>query len=343
MEPHEHDDQSLLIDFLLGQCDRQTTEALRRRLDEEPALHEHCQNLRHALAAADLLAAVEPPEDLVDSTLHRIRQHEHTNALLAREQLARTARRPTFSLRELTAVAAVVLVLFGVFAIWRHEARRKELAVLCAGRMGQIGTGLRTYANAHGGYLPSADASAGWWLPSQARSAVSNSSGLFKLVVAGYVPPSTFQCPGVEGDSASPVYAVRAGMTDFPEARHISFSYQHSIGGRRLSQKHLAAVARQMAILADSSPLFENSRFLRELLRRTTHQELTSRNHGTAGQNVLYLDGTVAWRESPLAGVDGDNIYLAGDIVDYRGNETPTTGTDSFLLPDYCRTTLMRQ
>ena len=63
--------------------------------------------------------------------------------------------------------------------------------------------------------------------------------------------------------------------------------------------------------------------------------ELTSYNHDRAGQNVLYLGGSVVWAETAAVGVDDDNIYLAGDVLEYAGDEAPADDTDSFLLPAY--------
>ena len=50
---------------------------------------------------------------------------------------------------------------------------------------------------------------------------------------------------------------------------------------------------------------------------------------------MLYIDGHVEWARTPLAGVNGDNIFIAGKILTYKGDETPVSPTDSFMLPAY--------
>jgi len=327
----KQDDADRLIDLLLGQCDPEVESSIRRRLARDRQLRSVHDDVARALGAMSLAGHTEPPGDLADRTLARIRQHEQTNALLAREQLTLRARRPTFLLRELVAVAAILLVMLGAFALWRRQARRDQLAALCRGQVGQIGTGMLAYANSNGGFLPAANQSWRRWLPAAGQPAVSNSSGLFKLVVQEFVPPSVFRCPGVQGRAVSKAgFSVQPGMTDFPAAGHINYSYQHTLGGRKLSLKRSAAVAGAMAILVDSNPVFSGGRFRRERLN-----DKTSDNHDHTGQNVLYLDRHVAWVEGPDVGVGGDNIFLVEGVVDYLGDEEPADETDSFLLPAY--------
>src|SRR5439155_20422868 len=59
-------------------------------------------------------------------------------------------------------------------------------------------------------------------------------------------------------------------------------------------------------------------------------QNANSRNHEGDGQNVLYADGHVDWRQSVFVGVNADDIY-----ADKNGTLTgpPTDVDDSLLLP----------
>ena len=43
------------------------------------------------------------------------------------------------------------------------------------------------------------------------------------------------------------------------------------------------------------------------------------------------------WAQTAEAGVMGNNIYLAEGVYEYRGDERPSTPTDTFLLPAYSR------
>jgi hypothetical protein len=244
-------------------------------------------------------------------------------------------------LRELAAVAAILVLMLGVFSIWQRQARREHLGGLCRSQVGQIGTGLLTYANAHDGFLPAADLAQHRWLPKPGVPAVSNSSGLFRLVIADFVSPSAFTCPALEVEGGSKAgFAVQPGMSDFPGAGTINYSYQHTLGGRRLSRQVLAPVAESMAIMADSTPLFVGGQFRRDRVHAAASDN--SDNHDQAGQNVLYLDMHVVWRDRPdvgvggnNVGVGGDNIFLVKGIFDYDGDERPASDIDTFLLPAY--------
>jgi hypothetical protein len=119
---------------------------------------------------------------------------------------------------------------------------------------------------------------------------------------------------------------------DFPSATNIHYSYQHTVGPRdlRYTDPALAAVKGKMVILADSTPFFGNGQ-----LQADQAASAASENHNRTGQNVLYLDMHVAWAKDPSAGVNGNNIFLAEGIYNYRGDETPVDATDTFLLPTY--------
>ncbi len=328
----KQDERDQLIDFLLGQCQEDVAADVRERLARDDRFRAAHDDIANTLGAMSLAGEIEPPNDLVPRTLARIRQHEQTNALLTREQLAQRAGRPTFLLWEMAAVAAILIIMLGSFAIsWRH-ARREQLAVQCRSNVGQIGTGLLTYANSTDGFLPAADLDQDRWLPKPNLASVSNSCGLFRLVAADFVSPLVFQCPAVEAEGRSQAgFAMQPGMDDFPAAGHINYSYQHTLGGRRLSQQSLARVAKDMVILSDSTPVFAGGRFHRDRVGAPA-----SDNHDQTGQNVLYLeDMHVDWAQEPTVGVRGDNIFLAKDIFDYDGDEKPASDTDTFLLPAY--------
>jgi hypothetical protein len=209
-----------------------------------------------------------------------------------------------------------------------RQARFMELTSKCRSQAGQIGSALLVYANANSDYLPGADSAIARWLPDPSEPYVSNSTGLFKLIRSGYASPVLFQCPAVGGRS----FVAQAGMSDFPADEFVSYSYQHTLGPHALvrTDPKLSAVAEQMVILADSTPVFRNGRFRSDHVRAAA-----SDNHRGKGQNVLHLDMHVEWSKTPSVGVEGNNIFLAEGIYDYEGKEAPTSPTDTFLLPAY--------
>jgi prepilin-type processing-associated H-X9-DG protein len=71
-------------------------------------------------------------------------------------------------------------------------------------------------------------------------------------------------------------------------------------------------------------------------------QRYNSPNHGGEGQNVLFVDGHVAFMKKPIVGVDYDNIYTqqSGFTLEQillgrspRDRDGPLTETDSIIVP----------
>ena len=121
-------------------------------------------------------------------------------------------------------------------------------------------------------------------------------------------------------------------MLDFPAPKYVSYSYQHTVGQHGLSLYDPAFDGKlsKMAIMADRTPIFPDGKFHPERINAAA-----SDNHNQTGQNVLYMDGNVAWADKPTVGIDNNNIYLINGVTDYRGDESPTEATDTFLLPAY--------
>lgn len=330
MVDNQRANEMLLIDFLLGRCDDARAEEVRRRLGSDEALRRLHDDIRRTFAAMDLATEHEPPEDLVERTLARIRSAKQTDALLAREELQRRdVIRPTFSLREVGAIAGVVLLLVSVFGVSYREARRRRQRTMCGAQVARLASGLLTYASHNDKYLPAAGESPRRnWLPAAGRPGISNSAALFRLIKARYVEPPAFQCPAVGGRS----FVVVAGMKDFPHPESITYSYQYAIGlrGPWLEDKRFAKIKMSMAILSDSTPLFAGGQFRPDRLATAV-----SDNHDRVGQNVLYLDMHVEFKRRASVGVNGNNIYIAEGVYEYDGDEVPTGPDDTFLLPAF--------
>ncbi len=324
------EDEQRLIDYVLGRCEPDVAESLARRLDCDEPLARRCEDLRRTFAALDRLGEAEPPDDLVDRTVARVVSARRTEELLVREELSRRrAFWPTFSVRELTAIAAVLVLMVSVFVPSLQYARRRSQRSLCASNVGQIGYALQNYASGHDDLLPACYMPTDRWLPrGEDRAVASTSAGLFALVRQEYASPVVFQCPAVGG----PSFVVQAGAQDFPAGKFISYSYQHAVGGNVLSRNDpvLAAHADRMAILGDDNPLFADGEF-----HPSKVSDCVSDNHAGDGQNVLFLDGHVTWSPEATVGVRRNNIYLVDGVRDYTGDERPAHRTDSFLLPAY--------
>jgi len=325
-----NNDEQLIIDLLLGQLSPDLRADLEQRLRDEPQLRTLHDDLANTFKALALVQGAQAPDDLVERTIRRIARHQQTNALLARQEInRRTWSLPTFSMRELIGVAAAVLLLAAIFIPSVLHIREQGRIVQCASQIGQIGSALQTYAMENSGHLPVSRTEPAPWLATQNRQASSNSAGLFKLVPSKYASATIFQCPG---SGRTEGFVLKADMNDFPSRRHISYSYQHSMGnGLSINNQDLTAAASNMAILSDDNPLFKNGVFQAHRLS----PPIRSDNHNRTGQNVLYIDMHVAWADHPNVGIDGDNIFIIDGVYSYRGDEIPVRPTDSFLLPAF--------
>ena len=330
MDEQRKKDEALLIDYLLGRCDEATRPAVEERLEEDDDFRTLRDDISNANDALKLLGAPAVSDDLVDRTLDRSASARRTTAATARRELVR-AGRPTFSLRELGAIAAAAIIMALIFVPWARQVRQRSLQGKCASNVGQIGTGMKKFAMDNQDNLPLAHESNAAWLPGVDQKPVSNSAGLFRLVKGYYAPGAVFQC-AADQDAAGEVFGVDAKMNDFPAAKYISYSYQHSLGSEAISRNNttLAPVVAEMAVLSDKTPVFEGGQFQASFLSRPRS---SSRNHGRTGHNVLYLDWGVKWSDRATVGVNGDNIFLVQGKKEYNGTEAPASATDSFLLP----------
>lgn len=101
----------------------------------------------------------------------------------------------------------------------------------------------------------------------------------------------------------------------------------------------------QLPIMADKNPGTNGTPKVFELTTASSGSDMqqgNSLNHKRKGQNVLYFDGRVEWRDTPFAGVDGDNIYTrtdptsstqASDVSFPFGDRPPRTPSDTVMFP----------
>jgi len=314
-------DEQLLIDFVLGRCDEPAAEAVRGRVAADKGFAALHVDIANALGALGRLPAPEPPADLEHRTLQRVRALRRTEMLLDAQPAGADARRAVFSFRELVALGAAAAIAIAILLPLLNRAQQLSNRSLCQANVGQIGAAMGHYASGNDDCLPATPSPQRWWLPHAGEAHTSNSESLFRLAQQGFALPEWFRCPSTGRDT----FVVRSGMSDFPSSKHVSYSYQHSINARLL----LSSLHARKAILADDSPIFDGGQF-----RPSRVHQGAGPNHGGDGQNVLYPDGSAVWAAHSQVGVNGDNIFLAGDVLSYVGGETPAGEDDSFLLPN---------
>lgn len=163
----------------------------------------------------------------------------------------------------------------------------------------------------------------------------SNTANFWVLVRLQGLTPQNFICPSA-GDIFQPDRSVVRfdDVRDFRGPMFCSYSFQNVYPARTLTET-ASGHSSSFAIGSDANPLralfnadpgkttdkmkenggrpkFEESEDAQAGQWDTVEgpHELNSPNHKFKGQNVLYLDGHVDWKEHPYCGPQGDNIWL---------------------------------
>ena len=209
-------------------------------------------------------------------------------------------------LSDLVSVAAVLLI--GASILWplASSVQQQNQRAACAGNLSGIAEALGLYSNGNKDAYPVAAAGwGGWQTPRDARwwnvgSTGSNSANLFRLVGLGYATPETFACGGnpdavrtmsdLDGETRNAT--VVGAQSDWASLPQVSYSFQ-------IHSPENGATWRdgntQRIILADRSPVV-----LRAVKGEVIFPMQNSPNHGGRGQNVLRVDGSVSWLETPM-------------------------------------------
>jgi len=206
--------------------------------------------------------------------------------------------------------------------------------VLCASNLSQIGKGLLIYSNDNHGALPRtiydpADPVIRAYTGAAARNPFAAdgprpndvTAALYLLVRTADLSSKTFICDGTRfwtPMDLGPDNETALRHSNFPSEKNLSYSLANpypSPAAERdgyLWTNHFTA---DFAIAADMNP---GTLQLRTLTPRSTREEMkagNSRNHSSAGQNILYGDFHCEFQQSPFAGVQDDNIYGSGALL----------------------------
>jgi hypothetical protein len=295
--------------------------------DQNPAAPS--QELQNLLNLLDQCPAEAPPSDLVAKTLARI---ESQNAL----ELAHAKTEGGFSgfaglrIHEIATIAAVLICAISLISPALNYVRQDARKLACANNLSITAAAFNQYSADNKDALPNRGAMPGdtWWNVGKTNANgeinQSNSAHLYHLARSGYVDPRTLSCPENANAPTNPDRTAHDWNT--PQAVSYSYQNQYAKSHPKMSQTS------QMAILADKNPLFVSDPSGQGLTKAANVQdEASSRMHKASGQNVLRSDSSVLWAASPV--INGDNIWLASGINNYRGVEGPASVTDSFLVP----------
>ena len=278
-------------------------------------------------------------------------------------------------------VGGICLLLVVLASILAVKPREQSIRRLCGANLAQIGKTMLAYANDYQGALPRAGGPtttwgqvARWDAPDRYKafgldataygiSGASISSSFYLLVKYYEAPPRLFVCRGDKGTKEFKESDLVASLGDFKLAdgwdfgpsteafKHCSYSYHIPYCLYPLTTSRDP----NLAVAADRNPYLKSpmadARSLANFKPDTdafrgTAEQACSGNaiaHDRNGQNVLFLDGRVAFEKRPYCGTDSDNIYLISmdirrgsplGIVPAPGATVPANDRDSVLVHD---------
>jgi type II secretory pathway pseudopilin PulG len=278
-----------------------------------------------------------------------------------------THRRGGFTMVELLVLILVLLLLLSIFIPFIRKMRETDHRARCRSNLREMGAALQAYATANQGSFPQVVhdkannpgayfAYTGPYAPNPFAgdgrvSANDVTASLWLLVRGGYAPPSLFICPS-SGDWADPLTDANGNPTaatnrsNFKRARNLSYSYASpfsAVPGFKVNEYEY--LAPDFVLAADKNPGRSNGSDvagpafdapLLELARSNSH------NHQRAGQNVLYADKHVEFRQSPYCGFGyyntgsaGDNIYTVMSAAPLPDQSMPNVTTNGLVGPQY--------
>ena len=283
------------------------------------------EQVSRLLSALDHYPPDEPPADLVDQTLARVRESRQQYRFA--EQIAvLSAPTSSFGWYEMGAVAASLLIMaaLGFPMLSRNKDQTRQIA--CAQNLKRAGNGMGAYAADHDGFLPRRPVRAGqtWFnvgsKPLADGSATSNSQHPYLLILHQYIDPNVLSCP--DNPDAQKYFAPNA--TDWEGHPGVSYSAPLTLRIRRMDRSP------ETFLLIDKNPRFEIRGGKLKVLA-DVNESSPSRFHrrGEGGQNILVATGEVRFTVRPVT-PDGDNFWTIRDKPIQNGDEMPTQLNDIF-------------
>lgn len=326
-EPHHRED--LLLDWHLRRLPPEDRSWIEAELDRDLELRAQSDKLGRVLQPLDYWHVPTCPANLADKTLQFVRSATQEPVLSIAPPSEFAGRRgPTFRWRDVIAAAACIVVLIGALVPAMSLIRGRARQAQCAGNLVSIFQGMGVYREMFGDSLPYAGhPTLAAWLPTASqRPFRSNSRHLFQLIKYQCGPkPADFICPSDR--NARPMLVKDVGsLDDFGSRANISYDSLNMAGPKPNVRPRVP-----MVYVSDANPLFVGGRFNRGVDPDTTN----SPAHGGRGQNALTTAGEAIFLRSPIYSARKDNVWLAGDIRDYDGTESPVSPEDVQLVPGY--------
>jgi prepilin-type processing-associated H-X9-DG protein len=288
------------VGYLLNALDPVTHRRVENYLAAHPESREQLEILRQALEPLELDREDEaPPHGLSQRTLARVAEHACRRLPQAPPEPSRLggSGRNWWRRADVLVAASVALFVMLLTPPVLSKVRNQYQVAACQNNLGVLGRALLTFSETHQGKFPNvADEKppynvAGMVIPV-----------LYEAGVLGTV--SDLRCPGDRPTPPLPLTASQLKALPVEEfldkVPFLSGPYSYSLGYRQggavrgmfQDAEQPPAVSPLMA----DAPLYPLS-------------DANSANHGGAGQNVLFMDGHVAFCSHRLVGYQRDDIY----------------------------------
>lgn len=264
-------------------------------------------------------------------------------------------------------IALLMLILLPALARMRYNRYRAA----CVNNLSQIAKAMHFYINDYNDELPCAGGPNAAWGPTpnwqadtmadayglgteKTAGQAGISASLYLLVKYEQVTPKSFICKG--DPKTTEFVPAKYGVSDKElidlwdfgpnPSKHCSYSYHIPYGLYALTSSNLPG----MAVMADRNPWQDapsySARPPRDFVSFDPNgpEKLVRRGnaipHQGNGQNVLFIDGHVAFEKNSACGVNNDNIYTSQNGSDIRKGTRPTLNSqpanriDSLLVHD---------
>jgi len=350
-------EKDLIFDFYFKRLDQAEAAGAAGLIAANPEAAKFYDGLQSSLAPLEFVKEDSCPDELAQQTVAKLKLAASAgkaklDMLLAAEQEKITAQitqtkpdttRPRFwRALELTAAAAMFLVVASSFFVWNQGVQQAKYKTVCASNMGKIGAAMAGYAKDNDNRLPAVATTAGspWWkVGDQGKENHSNTRHNWLLVKEGYAKAEHFVCPARK--HARPVKLTLEQLqqyNDFTSRRNVSYSF--ALMNDSFQRRQRAGIAD--GLMSDRNPLFENAfgsqkkrssaqdKFVRVFINENKLR-MMSANHRGQGQNVLLRGGSASFKNKRL--ILNDDIFTVQGITIYMGSETTANDGDIFLVP----------
>jgi hypothetical protein len=294
-----------LVGYLLDALEPQEKVAIETQLSRDPALRQDLEIVRQRLWLFDSdREHYAPPAGLAERTCEFVSSRIEVT-------LAPASPAPTrWRLVDFAVAAAVFLAASVLFLPALSRSRFAMQVNSCQNNLRELGYSLARFANSNGGMFPSL-VHGERQLPAGAYATRLSDNGLLG-------EPSLVVCPSSElagqmGQFRLPAFDEIEAASPDKQAdlyRSLAGTYGYNLGylsdGRYQSTKNLQR--KTFALMADA-PDGGLPRGKAAVLPR----QLSSLNHGRAGQNVLFEDGHVEFLDKSNPEGSQDNIFLNDD------------------------------